>query len=185
MRLTKREIPVFRFEFNFADSGNCLVVHDIPVEILRQDELAWSEPLIPESDSRVIMLYPLKRIKSYLERLKSMNATDMRVVFDNHPQFANVILACSCDSVKTNLKINKQPVFSPEVLTEADEGSHVTSEVQIPVRGLIFIIDRILTLAETCKCLILASENKYLSAWIQLPHQYGSVAVITPAFAPD
>jgi len=116
-----------------------------------------------------------------------MNVMDVRIVFENYPQFANVIFESACDSVRTNFRIDNQPVFSAGNTGDvsSSENQVVTSEVRVPLKGFLFMLDKIMLLSESCRCLILASENKYFSAWIQLPSQYGSVAAISPAFIID
>ena len=185
MRLTKRNgsEPIMRFEFNFVDSGNCLVVHDVPIEIIKQEESIWSEPLIPDADTRLVLSYPVRRILVHLEQIRHMDP-DARIGirFENFASFSNISLECTCESVRTKLKVPNQQVFQP---TQTDEnrmtGVPVISDVCIMLKGIIFALERVSSLNDTCKCLLLASANKYLSFWIQLPNQYGSVAAISPA----
>lgn len=185
MRLTKRNMvePVLRFEFNFVDSGNCLVVHDVPVEVLKQDEFIWTEPLIPDADTRIVLSYPLKRIVSYMDQTRHMDPeSKVNVRFENFVAFSNMTVSCACESVRSRLKIANQQVFQPTQTAEADiRTGPCVSEVWLTLRGILYALDRVVLLSETCKCLLLASENKYVSLWVQLPNQFGSVAAITPA----
>lgn len=185
MRLTKRNgsEPVLRFEFNFVDSGNCLVVHDVPIEVIKQDEAIWSEPLIPDADTRIVLVFPIKRIMSYLDHIRHMDPeSKLEVRFENFVSFANMSISCACESVRTRLNVPNQQVFNP---ARSDENAALTgpsiSDVCLSLKGFLYTLDRVSTLSDSCKCLLLASENKYLSLWIQLPNQYGSVAAITPA----
>lgn len=185
MRLTRRSgEPVLRFEFNFVDSGSCLVVHDIPVQVLRQDEFTWFEPLIPDADTRLILGFPVKKVLAYLERLRAMDAGQVQVLFENQPLAVNMRLTCSCNSTKTTFSILNQPVFKTSQLDRDIDGLE-SSEVNLTLKGFTYVLERVSALTDTCKCLLLACENKYLSLWIQLPNQYGSVAAITPAIIID
>lgn len=185
MRLTKRNgsEPILRFEFNFVDSGNCLVVHDVPIGIVKQEESIWSEPLIPDADTRLVLSYPIKRILTHLEQIRHMDP-DVRVGirFVNFASFSNMSVECTCESVRTKLKVPNQQIFQP--VQQDENQTHpgpIISDVCIMLRGILFALERVSSLNDTCKCLLLASANKYLSFWIQLPNQYGSVAAITPA----
>jgi len=185
MRLTKRNgtEPVMRFEFNFVDSGNCLVVHDVPVEVLKLEEAIWSEPLIPDADTRIVLRHPIKSIVTFLEHIRHMDPEGkLEIQFENFASFANMSVSCACESVRTRLRIPNQQVFdhTHQGQSQASLGP-TASGACLSVKGLLYTLDRVSTLSESCKCLLLASENKYLSLWIQLPNQFGSVAAITPA----
>ena len=189
MRLTKRGgEPVLRFEFNFVDSGNSLVVHDVPVEILRS-ELAWAEPLLPDADTKLVLSFPVRKLTSHVERLKHMGINEVGITVLNHVVFSDIKIVGMCDSVKTELVIQKQQVY-PSVqngnlpMSNLDEPDSLT-EINVTAKGLAFILGRIASLSDSSKCVIMASETKYLSAWVQLPNQYGNIAAVTPAILID
>lgn len=172
IRLTKRgSEPVLRFEFNFVDSMSCLVVHDIPVEILRT-ELVWTEPALPSAESKTILAHPVRRIASHLDHLKGMGISEVLVRVEAEPDFAKVKFSGICDAVTVAIVVPKQPVFSPH---ESD------AQVSLSLTGLLFILTRVANVNDACKCLLLVSEAKYMSVWLQLPNELGAIAAVTPA----
>ena len=175
MRLTKRgSEPVLRFEFNFADSGNCLVVHDVPVEILRS-ELIWSEPVLPDPDTRLIMTHSTRKLWQCLERLKQMGVADVQASFIDRAAAMDLRITGACDSVKTTVFIPNQSVFGHQATALAP------TQLDLTLTGLSFVFGRASAVSETSRCVLMSCNAKYLSAWIQLPNQYGSLAAVTPA----
>ena len=180
MRLTKRDgDPVFRFEFNFIDTGNCLVFHDIPVEVLRQ-ECAWSEPLLPDPSVHLILNQSCRRLPTLIEKLRHMGITEMSVDITTAGSCADIALVAESESSRATLHIKGN-----NILGSPDEIESVPPRTQITVTlsGFAFILAK-LTM-DNNRCMLMACESKYLSIWIQLPQQYGIVAAVTPAVLVD
>ena len=183
MRLTKRSStePIVRFEFNFIDTGNCLVVHDLPVEVLRS-ELAWSEPVLPDPDSRCIISQPVKKLSNLIDRLKQMGLNDITVDIDQSGSFANVNLGGVRDAIQARVTLHRQPLMQ---LDDANENRPDIVHVTLTLSGLSFVLGRALAIGHMSRCVMMACEDKYLSVLLQLPNRYGSIAAVTPAIIPD
>jgi hypothetical protein len=179
MRLTKRDDnePILRFEFNFLDAGNCLVVHDIPVEVLRP-EFAWAQPVLPDPEARLLVSSShIKKIIQYLDRARQMGVSDVTLEICS----ANLALIGVCESVKAALSINNLPSQNTTTTTE----ENLLVSVHLTLTGISFALTKLLSITPACRCVLMASGSKYLSAFIQLPNHYGSFAAITPAIMID
>lgn len=181
MRLTKRNNePVIRFEFNFLDTGNCLVVHDLPIEVLRP-EFAWSEPTLPDPDSRLVLTQPMRKLSLFIERLRQMGVPEIAVTISHSETFADIRLSGVSDSIRTSVRVHKQPHLPPT--TELGDFPDVV-QITVTLSGFSFILSRLSSVDQMSRCLIMVSEEKYLSVLSQLPNQLGCVACITPAIIP-
>lgn len=182
MRLTRRDTePVIRFEFNFMDSGDCLVVHDVPVEVLRS-EFAWAEPALPDPDSKIVLTQSTKRLAQFIDRVKHMGVTEVKLEIENGGSIADLKLTGTCDSVRTTVCVHRQPlVIESEQAIDSPDKTHV----QLTVSGILFLFSRLANATLTNRCILMACEDKYLSAWVALPNQYGSIAAVTPAIITD
>ena len=180
MRLTKRDqAPVLRFEFNFMDSGNALVVHDVPVEILRS-ELVWMEPVLVEPDCRLVLSHPLKKLAQYIDRLKQMGIAEVAIDIHNRDSFFDIRLSGASDSLKTSFLITQQSRAS----TPSDDEPSVT-QLALTIKGLSFILAKVSPMADSARCMVMASDSRYLSTWLQLQNQLGGIASVSPAIIVD
>jgi hypothetical protein len=180
MRLTKRETePMLRFEFSFLDSPHSsLVVHDIPVEILKA-ELAWIEPQgIPEPDVKLIMKYPTRRIVGVMEKWKHAGINETRIsAACNHSQNnCKVVLVGENNSTSVTLAIPNQSIVV--------EGRTPIADVSVTVSspGLAFLLGHVLTPnADPALSMITLTHNRMVAIWIQLPNGAGIVRAYCPA----
>jgi hypothetical protein len=183
MRLTKRGAePILRFELNFLDAGNCLVVHDVPVEVLRP-ELAWAQPVLPDPDARVLLPPSAKRLNQFLDKARQMGISDVAAEITTAPNsMAELALVGVCDSVKATIAL-KNLVTPTQVATGSTARALTT--VHLTASGVSFVLAKVLATPQTCSCVFIAGDSKYVSVWIELPNQYGSIVAITPAILAD
>ena len=182
MRLTRRESePVLRFEFNFVDAGNSLVIHDVPVEVLRS-EFVWSEPALPDPDAKIVLTQSTKQLAHFVDRIKHMGVSEVKVVIENRGSIADLKLTGVCDAVRTTVCMHKQPLV---IDGEEQVDSPDVTQVHLTLTGLLFLLSRLSAPTLTNRCILMASEDKYVSAWVALPNRFGSMAAVTPAIITD
>jgi hypothetical protein len=152
----------------------------LPVEVLRP-EFAWSEPTLPDPDSRLVLTQPMRKLSHFIERLRQMGVPEIGVTISHSEAFADIRLSGISDSVRTSVRVHKQPL-----LDQTRELGEIPDAVQITVTlsGFSFILSRLSSVDQMSRCLIMVSEEKYLSVLSQLPNQLGCVACITPAILP-
>ena len=142
IRLTKRggEMAVIRFEFNFADSGNSLVVHDVPAELGKG---GWSEPLLPDPTATAVLDrgWP----GCHIDRLAAMGVSQVRLCIGS-------ALGLTAEGGGVSLTMGA---------TDGGD-NHVT----VSLKGLSFVLNR---LPARVSCLAALCPAKYFSVWLQFP----------------
>jgi hypothetical protein len=177
IRLSKRDGgPILRFEFNFVDTGNCVVVHDIPVEVLNSDT-AWSEPILADPDVQLALTHKTLRLPLMLEKWKHLGVAECAITLVNRESAVGINLIAQTDSAKVTVMLteysqNNEPKF-------AQEGTGSIT-LNMTLSGLCFIFTKLANLSTT-KAVLMASQSKYASVWLQLPYSYGVVAAVSPA----
>jgi hypothetical protein len=176
-RLTKRDSePVLRFEFNFIDTGNSLVFHDIPVEVLRLGSV-WSEPVLPDPTVHISLNTSFKRTGVLFDRLKHMGMSDACIKIIKQDSVSDIMLVSESESSRASFVIHGSTLVqgSGEL-----PGQTQTTEISVTLSGIAFVLSKVAA-PGNLRCMLMACENRYVSAWVQLPQRYGVVAAVTPA----
>jgi hypothetical protein len=158
------------------DTGNSLVFHDIPVEVLRLGA-AWSEPILPDPTVHMSLNPSFRKFSAFIDRLKHMGMTDVRVSISKVDSFADITLVTESESSRASIVIYGNPLVGGP-----DDISRITpvTQVTLTLSGFGFILGKVAS-PGNFRCMLMAREHMYLSIWIQLPQQYGIIAAVTPA----
>jgi hypothetical protein len=180
MRLSKNGTkPILRFEFNFVETGNSIVVHDIPVDVLRPEN-SWSEPLLPDPQIQIELRTPSRKLTSYIDRLKRAGVHAIRVETRDRDGVADILLQGVSDSALATLSLRKNRVISREIQHIALDSVCST----VPSSGLGFIFSRV-GATSAVRCILMICQHKYISVLVQLLNNYGLVGVVSPALSLD
>lgn len=176
MRLSKRETdPVLRFELSFVDTGNCCVIHDIPAEVLRPDA-SWSEPILVDPGFHVSVGHSIPRLGACFDRLKHMGITDATLEIRREGALAKIELLFNSDSTSARLSLYNN--------SYSDVPSHFATEsvtrVALTLSGVRFLLAKNALLGSG-KCILMASENRYVSTVLPIQAEYGSIVAVSPA----
>jgi len=177
IRLSKREHgPVLRFEFNFIDTGNCVVVHDIPVEVLLA-EASWSEPILADPETQLALSHTSRKLSPLIDKWRHLGVTECSVSLVRNHLSTEIRLSGASDSAKVTLVwSNSSPTTEPK--NSSDETDDIT--LSMALTGLAFVFSKVAQLPNA-RPVLMASESKYLSVWLQLPYSFGVVAAVSPA----
>lgn len=183
MRLTKRnDEPVLRFEFNFIDAPHSsLVLHDIPVEMLKS-ESAWKEPdTLPNPDYKFVLKYPAKRLIHIVDKFRHAGVNQISFsVRPNTNNSCDVCVSGHSDSSQFNVMIPNQ--------------STVSGSRQIPVSplnvnltpaALSFLLGNLLTFSDPSLSLVMVTAHRVIATWTQLPNGIGCIRAFSPANSDD
>ena len=88
---------------------------------------------------------------------------------------ADLTLIGVCDHVKASVSIKRLTI--PQQFS----GAPNVSNVHLTLSGISFLLSRLLGSCHACTCVLMAADSKYVSAWMQFPNSYGSIAAVTPA----
>ncbi len=181
MRLTKRnEEPVLRFEFNFIDSPHSsLVLHDIPVEILKT-EAAWKEPnTLPSPDCKLLLKYPVKRLIQFMEKFRHAGVceTGFEITLNANNNSCDLAISGKSDS---NHKM-KLSIPNQSTVPGMRQLSNSMVSVTVSVVALTFLLTHVQAFSDPSLSLIMLTADRVITTWTQIPNGYGCIRAFSPA----